>query len=685
MYIRQKRANKTHTSHLFQSRAGQSRALAKVRAWINSSLGAALTISLLVFATTYALRQQGILQPLELVAYDWMIRTSAKQPAPPRVTVLTITENDIQTLGRWPIPNGTLAEALQRLLEHQPRAIGIDIYLDVPVEPGREKLEAVLTGNPQVVAATKFPRAGGLGVPPPSVLEGSEQLGFTDFIVDAGGIVRRGLLFLDDGQSFAMSLGLRTALLYLQPEGIAPQADPQIPEHIRLGEVTIPPFEASDGSYIDADAAGYQFLLDYRDRPGSIPTISLLKVLAADFDPALIQDRVILIGVAADSVKDIFYTPFSREDTDSRVIPGVLLHGDVVNQLLRFALDGDHPIHTLSDREEALWLLLWSLLGAALGLLVRAPARFAASGLLGLAVLYGAAHAAFLSGWWIPLVPPAVAWMLSATIITAHKSYAEMQERNNLMNIFSRHISKQLAVDIWENRDEFLTGGHPLPQKLTATSFFSDVVSFSTISEQLEPQPLMDWLNSYMSTMTPVINEHNGVILRFIGDAIMAVFGVPIPRETEEEIDRDAINAVACALAMQDALIRHNRRLEAEHKPLVAMRVGIFTGQMVAGSIGDAERLEYNVHGDTVNTAARLEGYKKETYKADPFVNPCRIYIGEPTYARLGGRFRTEYIGEARLKGKDQITRIYQVVGRQDAAGTGSEKTADVDRKTVSG
>ncbi len=258
-------------------------------------------------------------------------------------------------------------------------------------------------------------------------------------------------------------------------------------------------------------------------------------------------------------------------------------------------------------------------------------------------------------------------WLITATMVTAFVSYREMQERDKLMQLFSRHVAKEVAEDIWENRDEFLSGGHPKPQKLMATVFFSDLVSFSTISEELDPPTLMDWLNDYMSIMTPVVNDNDGVILRFIGDAIMAAYGVPVPRQTEEEMDRDAVNAVESALAMQDALIELNRRLDEEGKPLIAMRVGIFTGPMVAGSVGDSERIEYTVYGDTVNTAARLEAYAKDNYRADYFKDPCRIYVGQPTYERMGERFVVERIGDAKLKGKEQITTVYRVLGRTQA------------------
>lgn len=638
-----------------------------IGSFARSAFVTTIVLSLVVSFGVLGLRAPGTLQPLELTAYDWLVRVRPTAPAPPRVTLVTVTENDIQSLGRWPIANQILAAALELILEHKPRVVGVDIYMDVPVPPGREQLDAVLSANPNIIAAIKFPRGAERGVPPPAVLEDTDQMGFTDMIVDPGGIVRRGLLFLNNDEMFVSSLSLRTALAYLSAQGVSPVPDPDVPEHMRLGETTIQPLETSDGSYVNADAGGYQFMLDYRDSPRSIPEIPLMTVLSRQADPELIRDRVILLGVAADSVKDVFYIPFSQGQDAERVIPGVALHGLAVSQLLRFALDGDRPVKVLTDLQEALWIVLWGLAGGIFGFLVRSPLRFTLGASAGLALLCALGYGVFTLGWWIPLIPPVLSSAIAATIVTAYISYSEMQERAKLMHLFSRHISKQLAVDIWDHRDQFLSGGHPMPQKLVGTVFFSDVVRFTTVSERLEPSELMDWLNEYMSVMTPLINDHNGVILRFIGDAIMAVFGVPVPRTSDEEIAQDAESAVTCALAMRQALIEHNRSLEEKGMPQIGMRIGILTGEMIAGSIGDMDRLEYNVHGDVVNTAARLESFNKDDFEPDYLNDPCRILIGKATLERVHDRFDTIKIGEVKLKGKEKTTAVHQVLGLRES------------------
>ncbi len=229
--------------------------------WL-AAVAVALTVSLAIIG----MRQSGYLQSIELFAYDTYVRLATTAgPRVARVVLITISEEDIQNLGRWPLSDATLARVLKIVVQARPRAIGLDLYRDIAVAPGHEALTAVLRDNPQIVAVTRFKSDTNVGVSSPPVLAGTDRVGFNDIIPDPGGIVRRGLLFLDDGQNISYSLALRLALLYLKPENIQPRPDPSDPTLIQLGETTISPFEASDGSYVNADAGGYQFLLDFAD------------------------------------------------------------------------------------------------------------------------------------------------------------------------------------------------------------------------------------------------------------------------------------------------------------------------------------------------------------------------------------------------------------------------------------
>jgi adenylate cyclase len=289
---------------------------------LGSSPFAAMFISGLVGLFVLLLRSTGSLETIELAAYDLTIRMMPKSTATnPRIVLIAITENDIRTLGLWPLSDETLAEALKVLIRNEARAIGIDIYRDIPVPPGHEDLESILTSNPRIVGVMKF---GFGGISPPPVLKGTDQIAFNDITVDPDGIVRRGLLFLDDGETASYSFALRLALLYLKKEGIVPQPDNANPEHVRLGQTTIRPFEPNDGSYVEADARGYQFLLDFKDTSGSFQVFSLTSLLSGDVDPHAISGKIVILGVIAEGVKDFFYTPYSRSLRDDEQVSGIL-------------------------------------------------------------------------------------------------------------------------------------------------------------------------------------------------------------------------------------------------------------------------------------------------------------------------------------------------------------------------
>ncbi|MCI0406998.1 MAG: adenylate/guanylate cyclase domain-containing protein [Acidobacteria bacterium] len=632
-----------------------------------SQLAATGLVAVLVALGMLGLRRFGMLEALELTGYDWYIRLQPSDPAPDsRIMLIAITERDIHEQGGWPLSDGALAQAVESLARYRPRAIGVDIYRDVPVPPGSRRLDAVLTRDRRVVVVTKFGEGLSDGVPPPAALKNTDQVGFNDILVDPGGTVRRGLLFLDDGATTAHSFALRLALLYLQAEGITPRPDPGDPGLLRLGRTTIRALEPNDGAYVGADARGYQFLLDFRGGRGSFPSVSLTTLVSGKMEPEAVRDKIVLIGVTAESVKDHFYTPYSRGLQADQHIAGVAIHAHIVSQLLRIGLEGASPAATLAEWQEAIWILLWSAMGGFIGLSVRSPWRFslaAGGGLLGLGLFD---FAAFFAGWWLPLVPPAMTWLISAGGVTAYMAYQETAQRAVLMQLFSRHVSREVAETIWQQRDHFLDGRRPRSQRLVVTALFTDLTGFTTVAEKLPPEALMEWLNEYMDAMAQEVSTHGGVIRQYAGDSIVVIFGVPVPRRTDAEIGQDAVNAVNCALAMETTLFKLNRRWRAEDRPMTGMRIGIFTGAVVAGTLG-SERSEYVVVGDTVNTASRLESFDKELFPPDPEHSPCRILIGETTVCHLGDQFETERVGEVSLKGKEQRVGIYRVLGRAPA------------------
>jgi adenylate cyclase len=255
-----------------------------------------------------------------------------------------------------------------------------------------------------------------------------------------------------------------------------------------------------------------------------------------------------------------------------------------------------------------------------------------------------------------------LAWLSSLIFGVFWFSSLDRYERRQLLQLFQRHVSPQVAATLWDKRDEFFIAGGVKPDQLTATVLFTDLADFTTVAETMSPLSLMSWLNEYMNEMSSIIIAENGMINKYIGDAIMAVFGVPVKKTDQAGIMADALNAVESAVRMREKLQTLNSNWQEQGLPAINMRVGIYTGLLVAGTIGGQQRMEYTVIGDTVNTASRLESFDKTLVSGNE--QYCRILVGETTWQLIRDHYVTERIGEYQLKGKHNTLTIYNVIGR---------------------
>ena len=650
------------------------RTMAKGPEWLRQPTVVSLVLGFAASLLVMGLRSAGFLEFVELAAYDAYLRVKEHRSVrDPRVVLVQTVEEDIQKLKEWPLSDRRMAEALHKILAGNPRAVGVDLYRDIPVPPGTDELNLLLRRDKRIVVIEKFGKDASKQVAGPPALQGTEQIGFSDVTPDDDGVVRRGLLFLDDGKTSHVSLSLRLALLYLAPEGITPQPDPADPSNIRLGKVTLQPFEANDGSYVGADADGYQYLLDFRGGADRFRTYSLSDVLEGRADPGVMRERVVIFGVNAESVKDEFLTPFDRFTRRGHATAGIAVHGYEVSQLIRAALEGDEPVRFLSDGWENLWILLWGLVAALVGRVALTTTPFTLSISVGLLALVGITLFAFIKHWWLPVAPVAIAWVGSAGLVTAFLSGHERQEKRFLMDIFSRSVSPAIAEEMWKQRASFLKGGRLEPQTMPVTVLFSDLMNFTPVAERLASDRLMDWLNNYMETMAGLVIAHGGVVDDYYGDAIKSNFGVPVPRKSAKEIREDAVNAIRCALAMRRKMQELVASWHLEGGLEVKVRVGIATGQVVAGCLGSAQRMKYTTIGDVVNTAARLETYGKEIppHLVDPY---CQIMVAASTVALLDGEFRFQPVGSLQLKGKSQPVEVFVPM---DAGEARAQSSAD--------
>ncbi len=624
---------------------------------------AGLAGTLAVVLIVLPLRWLGVLEPLELGGYDRLVALRAGALAKddtnvqPRVVQVVIGEDEIERFG-WPLPDGVLADAIRRIHADHPRAIGIDVFRPTPIPPGASALTAAITDTPELVWADRFGEANWAGLAAPEAA--ASRSGFADVVPDAGEVARRGLLYLDDGKHVAAALPLRLALLYLRDRGIRPKADAH--HNMVLGDVVLPPLDEQHGrglgAYRDLDTRGYQILREY-NAPPRLQTLGFGSLLDGAVPRADIEGRIVVVGVIADSVKDYVAAPVTLAGPTT--IGGLTLHGLFAAQLVAHGIDGLPSTHALSRWSEFFLLLATILSGGLIGTFVGRLAWLIAALVGGAAVLLVACYVAFVHGLWLPVTLMPMGWVMAGLVAKTAAAQVEHSERVVLMRLFSTHISAPIAQEMWRRRRDFVELGRPKPVRLTATVLFSDINDFTTATEDMDPETIVRWLEPYMQAMTQLIDEHGGVVERFSGDGILAMFGVPLPRETNEEIAADACSAVRCAMRMGEVLDRLNVDYRASGQPEIRVGIGIQSGVLVGCSLGSLERQQYTTMGDTTNTAARLVNVAKDVMKVPGATECVRVVVGRATFALVMDSFEMHPLGAVELKGKHRRTECFAV------------------------
>jgi adenylate cyclase len=548
------------------------------------------------------LRLAGLLQMLELASLDQLFLLRPQEAVDSRILLVTIDETDIQKLQQYPITDAVMARLLNNLKQHNPTAIGLDIYRDLPQPPGHEGLLKIFNTTPNLIGVQKIgSTADSSSVAPPPALQKRDQAGANDLPLDVDGKVRRGLLSANTQSSDSVfSFGFKLAYQYLQRQGVESNltADGQI----FAGSATFPPFEENDGGYVRAGAGGYQVLINYRGGIDRFQRVGVMEVLENRVAPELVRDRIVLIGNIAESYKDLFYTPFSgRLGTPERT-PGVAIHANLISHILGAALDQRRLIQPLPDWAEYVWILGWTAIGGVLcwqqrltsgstHLLLLKRFRLVVAG--GVLLLSG--YGAFLIGWWIPLVPALMGLVGAAVSVTGYLAHSAGEMRKT----FGRYLTDEVVSNLLETPSGLQLGG----ERRKVTILMSDLRGFSAVSEWLPPEKVVTLLNLYLGAMAEVVDGYKGTINEFIGDGIFIMFGAPVSRAD------DAQRAIACAVAMQCAMSTVNEQNQQLGLPAIEMGIGINTGEVVVGNVGSQKRAKYTVIGSHVNLAARIESY----------------------------------------------------------------------------
>ena len=368
------------------------------------------------------MRSLGLLQTLEFKAFDSLMKMRPSEGVDSRLLIVEATETDINRWG-YPIPDGKLAQTIERIQQHQPSIIGLLIFRDRPVEPGHQRLVKLLQNNDRLVALCSVKLTeDDANQPGISSLPGipEKRLGFSNLERDKfDNILRRNLLFLNPDVNnpcpTRFSFSFQLASKYLNSKGIKPQTIDR--NRVKIGETIFKRLQENTGGYHQLDNRGFQILLNYRSSKNIATKISLTDVLENKFNPELIKQKIVIIGVVApiSNPTDYFSTPYSNGALSQ--MSGVDIQAQMTSQIISAVLDKRPLLWTWNQTGEILWVVIWSLTGSGIVIVSLSNHNSFLSFIyigMGISILYLVCFVFLLQGGWIALVPAAISLFTSS-------------------------------------------------------------------------------------------------------------------------------------------------------------------------------------------------------------------------------------------------------------------------------
>ncbi len=642
-----------------------------------------------------------LLERAELSLLDWRFRLRGVEPPAAPITLVAVDARSIDELGRWPWDRAVMARLVDRLTESGPAAVGLDFVLSEPATPpavdalrvargvlaeaperdGERALldRAILdadsdgrlveaVGRTERIALGYFFRTGmGEGDPPDALRQGlrtvrrsrfsvarapiesrapiltctgvepnlprlhaaARHAGFFSALPDADGVLRRAALVARCEGSFYMSLALAVLEAATGRRGVL-EGDAEKLQRIRLGDAA---FETDEGGRI---------LIDYRGPAGTFPRIPAVDVLRGRVDAEALAGRLVLVGPTEVGLRDLQTTPFGT------AVPGVEVHANILDNLIAGELLRRHD--WLTVLELALILGIGGLLIALVPLLPGAASAAALAAATGAAFAAACVYAFAAHGQWINMAYPLATLGAVYLALAVTRSVAFEASSRRIRRAFATYVPPQVVDEMVRRPESFQLGG----ERRDLSILFSDVRDFTSLSEELGAENVARLMNAYLTPMTRIVFESRGTLDKYIGDAVMAFWGAPLP------VEDHPVRACQAALEMQEALAR----LRAERPDLPGVErlrvgIGIHTAEVIVGNLGSELRFDYTVTGDGVNVCSRLEGLTK--YYGTGIVASAELV------ERLPPGFLTRELDAIRVKGKRDSLRIFEVLGRRAA------------------
>jgi adenylate cyclase len=537
-----------------------------------------------------------------------------------KIAIVSIDEDSIVKLGRWPWARSVHASIIEKLTALGAKAIIFDVLFtesdkDRPWADDKMGKAAEKSGKVVFGCFFQIDQAGEVSKTywPIDQLKNNAHIGFVNIFTELDGINRRVSLVREFEKKNISSLAMQGLSLYLNkpPEEI-------IIEHkIILDE---------NGEMIINYFGGYQ----------TFPYYSYAKVLNGDITEDKIKDKIVLVGGTAAGLFDFKAIPFAP------IFPGVEIHANAMSSILL-----NNFLKPWPSSMTFMLIILFSMLA---GMLFGQFAPWK-GGVSTVVVFIGY----FLLTYYLfkvkfvlaEFVAPAASLSFSYVGVLFYRFMTEEKEKRWIKKSFSTYLNPHVLEEIIKDPSSLKLGG----QKQNLSILFSDIRGFTTISESLSPEGVVELLNEYLTKMVEVVFHNEGTLDKFIGDAVMAFWGAPIPQKDH------ARKAVMCAIEMVEELEKLQAKWKTEGKTIIKIGVGVNSGNVIVGNMGSMERMDYTVIGDDVNLASRLESLNKE-YKTV-------VIISEETYKQVEDLVEVKPLGGVKVKGKANSVNIYGVFGRK--------------------
>jgi adenylate cyclase len=456
--------------------------------------------------------------------------------------------------------------------------------------------------------------------------EPAQNSGYFNMLPDRDGSNRWAPLVIafDDNYYAALSISLVQA--YLDFPALTLNLESYGVKSIGIGDINVP-----------TDESG-RLLINYMGKARTFPHYSVADILSGKTPTEAFRDKIVLVGATAVGIYDLRVTPFSS------AYPGVEIHATIIDNILhRNFLKHSTTTHFIDICAIIFFGLMIGLLIPRLAPVTGMIAAF----LIVCAFVFINFLVFFKFNIWLNLVYPFVSMILIYLGITIYHYFKEEREKRKIRGAFQYYLNASVINDMLKDPAKLKLGG----DKKNLSVMFSDIRGFTSISEKLTPEELVALLNEYLTAMTNKVFEYDGLLDKYIGDAIMAVFGAPLEQQDH------AKRACLTALGMMKELHQLQKKWKAEGRPVIDIGIGINSGDMVVGNMGSTMRFDYTVMGDMVNLASRLEGTNKEY--------GTNIIVSEFTYQMVKDIMCCRELDGVRVKGKYKPVKIYELLAEK--------------------